>query len=299
MKVSIIVATYNRAEMVLERAVRSLLAQTYRDWECIIVDDCSTDHTTEKIYSAGLDARFKYLRNEKNLGAAGTKNRGIKEARGEYILILDDDNEIFSTFLEETIPILDEASPEVGAVTVGRIIEYAGFQDYAPPADGSTFHSIDWGWLMRKEVWDKIGYDENMYADEDADLGIQFHKYFKVIPINKPLEVAYDSTKPEDSVCFPTERRLQGLERYIKKNIGEYTDKNELRFLYRLAGRNFYRGGYRLKGLKYFWLSFLARKNWKTFKHFLFILFGWTIYDLYMDYEERKGSELRLIQNNI
>jgi len=91
-KVSIITVTYNR-EAYIREAIDSVLAQTFRDWEMIIVDDASTDNTEQivKTYIDG-ESRIKYYRNEKNLGIAKTRNRGLKLASGQYIAPLDSDD---------------------------------------------------------------------------------------------------------------------------------------------------------------------------------------------------------------
>ena len=278
--ISILIPTYNRSELLEKRALKSVFAQIYKDYEVIVIDDCSTDNTAEIIKKYPIT----YFRNNKNLGKAGSLNKGIDLAKGEYIVFLDDDNELFPEFLERTINKINGYD----AVQTGRIINYGPIHKYASPYTGNFYASIDWGWLIKKEVFDKIQYDENMFGDEDADLGIQFAKHFKKINIDEPLQMAYSTEEDDkDSMCIPTERRLKALDYFIKKNIKEYKDKNELRYLYRLAGRNWYKGGYKLKGLNYFWKSFLAMPNLKTFKHLFFILFGWESYNSFMNSYER------------
>ncbi len=89
--VSVIIPTYNRAH-VLGRAIRSVLDQTYQDFELIVVDDGSSDHTGE-VVATFADPRIHYLRHEKNRGAAAARNTAIKTAQGEYIASLDSHDE--------------------------------------------------------------------------------------------------------------------------------------------------------------------------------------------------------------
>lgn len=89
--VSIVMPSYNTASFIAE-AIHSVLAQTYENWELLIVDDCSSDSTEEVISSFLSDPRIRYLKNEHNSGAAITRNRAIKEARGEWIAFLDSDD---------------------------------------------------------------------------------------------------------------------------------------------------------------------------------------------------------------
>lgn len=88
--VSIIMPSWNTGRFIAE-SIQSVLKQTYQNWELIIVDDCSTDNTDE-IVASFSDARIKYLKNEKNSGAALTRNRAIREAKGEWIAFLDSDD---------------------------------------------------------------------------------------------------------------------------------------------------------------------------------------------------------------
>lgn len=89
--VSIIMPSYNTAEYISE-AIESVLAQTYSYWELIIVDDCSTDNTDEIVKMYLSDERIKYIKNKINRGAAISRNRALREARGRWIAFLDSDD---------------------------------------------------------------------------------------------------------------------------------------------------------------------------------------------------------------
>lgn len=90
--VSIVLPTYNRAH-VLHRSVRSVLAQSFTDWELIIIDDGSTDDTERlcRDYAARLGPKFRYIQQE-NQGVSAARNRGMQEAAGEWIAFLDSDD---------------------------------------------------------------------------------------------------------------------------------------------------------------------------------------------------------------
>lgn len=96
-EITIIIPTYNRAGLI-SQAIDSVLVQTYKNWELIVVDDASTD-TTEKIVKKYIDQdsatgknRIRYIKNETNLGISKTRNHGLREARGKYIAMLDSDD---------------------------------------------------------------------------------------------------------------------------------------------------------------------------------------------------------------
>ena len=104
-KVSVIIPTYNRQKL-LPKAIKSVLNQTFKNFELIIVDDGLTDNTKEIIKEfQKRDPRIKYIWQE-NFGApAGPKNTGIKNSKGEYIAFLDDDDEWLPEKLERVIEI--------------------------------------------------------------------------------------------------------------------------------------------------------------------------------------------------
>ena len=97
--VSIIMPSWNTARFIGE-SIQSVLAQTYTNWELLIVDDCSTDNTDEIVQPFLSDDRIKYFKNEQNCGAALTRNRAMREAHGEWIAFLDSDDLWFSKKLD-------------------------------------------------------------------------------------------------------------------------------------------------------------------------------------------------------
>lgn len=290
--ISVILTTYNRAH-ILPRAIESVLSQTYDDWELVIIDDCSQDETA-RVVKGYNDPRIQYFKTPVNGGSSSARNFGFEKSKGEYIVFLDDDNEFAPLFLEEAEYRLRTAHESVKGIRVGRTVIQVGYRTYAPPITHTGFDSIDWGFLMKREVMENIQYDTNIYGDEDADFGIRFAERYKQLYIDKPLIIAHGEEN-EDSVCNPSKRRLEGLEYFIQKHLLRYKQHpDELRYLYRLAGRNFYKAGFRLKGVQFFLKSFLARKNWRTFKHLFWILWGWERYDRFMDKEERKAIIIRV-----
>jgi len=88
--VSIITPTFNRSQVILD-SINSVLDQTYENWELLIIDDASTDDTTE-IVRGIADDRVRYFRNPENLGAAAARNVGLENIRGEFVCYLDSDN---------------------------------------------------------------------------------------------------------------------------------------------------------------------------------------------------------------
>jgi len=89
--VSIVMPSYNTGRFIKE-TIESVLAQTYTYWELLIVDDCSTDHTDEIVAPYLTDKRIHYMKNDTNCGAAVSRNRALREAKGRWIAFLDSDD---------------------------------------------------------------------------------------------------------------------------------------------------------------------------------------------------------------
>ncbi len=143
--VSIIMPSYNTADFIAE-TIRSVLSQTYENWELIIVDDCSTDNTDDIVAEFLSDGRICYIKNEHNSGAAVSRNRALREAKGKWIAFLDSDDLWETdklrkqiTFMEENgfffsytdyIEIDEESKPNGRSITGPKRITKHGMYNY-------------------------------------------------------------------------------------------------------------------------------------------------------------------------
>lgn len=120
--VSIILPTYNGGKYI-KRAIESVMTQTFSEWELLVIDDGSTDDTERIVKEfASKDSRIIYLKNEKNLGIQKTLNRGLKEAKGEYIARIDDDDEwVDKDKIKKQVEFL-ESKPDHVLVGTGVIV---------------------------------------------------------------------------------------------------------------------------------------------------------------------------------
>lgn len=121
--VSIVIPTHNRSDLIVE-TINSLLEQTYKNIELIIVDDHSTDGTKERIskYVEGYD--FIHYYNNLKKGACAARNIGISKSKGEYIQFLDDDDLVHKEFIEKRVEVLNK-NPQAGFATCNMLY----FQD--------------------------------------------------------------------------------------------------------------------------------------------------------------------------
>jgi len=123
--VTIGIPTYNRADGYLRQALESALNQTYKNIEVIVSDNCSTDNT-EAVVRAFSDQRLRYFRHDENIGANNNFNFCVEQARGDYFLLLHDDDMIDSDFVHVCMKAADYR-PDFGIIQTGtRIVDSNG-----------------------------------------------------------------------------------------------------------------------------------------------------------------------------
>ena len=143
-RVSIVTALFNHRPFLAERA-RSIFSQTLRDFEWIVIDDCSTDGSYDEICRLTVaDARVKVLRNERNLGHMRTSQRGLDQARGTFVYRVDSDDSCDARFLETMSGIL-AANPTAGFASCRslRMDVHNGVWGGFPRRPGCTFRAPD------------------------------------------------------------------------------------------------------------------------------------------------------------
>ena len=203
-KVSIIIPTYNRAHLIGE-TLDSIINQTLEDWECVIVDDGSTDNSKQIIDKfCNSDKRFKYLNRPSNRkkGANACRNYGFEKSRGAYIQWFDSDDLMYPTLLEEKVNQLDR-NPEYGfclsqmeafvldngknSVKEPTNVKHNDlFEDYVIGNISVGTPSILW----RRTVLEQQNklFDENLTQSQDLEFHSRmFFKNKNVLLIEKPL----------------------------------------------------------------------------------------------------------------
>ena len=109
-QVSVIMPAYNAAQHI-EASIRSVLSQTVADWELLVIDDCSSDSTVEVVTRlAAEDSRIRLIKNEKNLGASGSRNKALGLFKGRYVAFLDSDDLWYPEKLEKQICTLEKTN---------------------------------------------------------------------------------------------------------------------------------------------------------------------------------------------
>lgn len=214
---SIIVPLYNKAPYI-RKALESIVAQTYGDWECIVVDDGSTDGSADvvrdfihelqiaerrlkngnQIDNRWIDDRLTIV-NQKKAGVAAARNNGVKESSGEYVCFLDADDWWESTYLEEMDKLIREY-PDVGLygcdyyyVKNGKKKIWQkkaeGYIDYCKVyTDCKAMPIHPNGAIIPRKVFDEVGgFDTRIKMGEDFILFMQIVMRYKVAFLNKQL----------------------------------------------------------------------------------------------------------------
>ena len=182
--VSVITPAWNAAAF-LRDTIESVIAQTYTDWEMLVVDDGSTDGTAAIVQSyAARDGRIRLLR-QQNAGPSAARNHGMREARGQFLAFLDSDDRWQSRFLQAQIEVF-ERFPDTALVTGNGLFDGGPFdgQPTRPVASGYpafrvtdliTYESsVFIMTVFRRAVFDTIGgMDEGQWTSEDYDFWLR------------------------------------------------------------------------------------------------------------------------------
>jgi len=180
------------------RALRSVLDQTYKDFEVIIIDDASEDNTGDAVKSFH-DERVTYIRQKENKGGSASRNIGIKVAKGKYIAFLDSDDEWLPEKLEKQVALFESVPLKVGAIYTGLIYikednKQAGIR--VPELAGNISKHVVFdncvgpisSGIVKRECFEECGlFDETLPACQDWDIWIRIAKKYNFAFLEEPL----------------------------------------------------------------------------------------------------------------
>lgn len=175
--VSVVMLTYKRAD-ILPQAIESILAQTYPDFELIILNDGSPDNTDE-VVKKYHDKRIRYYKNKQNKGIAYSRNRVVSLARGKYIMIMDDDDTSLPTRIEKQSIYL-ETHPEI-TVLAGQIKDYP--RTVPENHDRIASELIQWNMLGNANIMyrRRFAEDHHIKYDEAIPYGEDWHFWVQMV----------------------------------------------------------------------------------------------------------------------
>lgn len=192
---SVVVPTYNRANLIME-TLESVFAQTYPNYEILVVDNCSTDNTQEILQGLVDQERIRYIRNERNFERAYSRNVGMANAKGDYLTLLDSDDFIYPDALKDANDFI-HANPDCKVfqfksevVNDKREVVYTTpypslKNQYKALCSGNFMSAI--GGYIHRDLYTKYKFNEDpkMIGAEDYEFWFQIFARHKVSRIDK------------------------------------------------------------------------------------------------------------------
>ncbi len=204
--ISVIIPTYNRGT-VIKSSIQSVLNQTYKNIEVIIVDDCSEDNTQKIVEDLAVsDSRIRYIKLDKNLGACAARNIGIEASVGEFIAFHDSDDICYPDKLDIQIKAIQDNKADVVFCKMNNVVSgkrmgivpetdkfNEGFLDDDEEVFGISTQTI----FAKRKVFEECKFDVSFPRFQDFELMIRIKQLFSIYCVAKPL---VDFCISEDSI---------------------------------------------------------------------------------------------------
>jgi glycosyltransferase involved in cell wall biosynthesis len=250
-RVTVVIPTYNRARF-LPTAIESVLGQTYGDFDLLVADNASDDGTAD-VVARYDDARVRYVRRPENLGITANHNLALRDVQSEYCLIVPDDDVLFPTILERTVPVLD-ANPRAGMVHAkfqvlgedGELLKddedwtYGLREDVVEPGDEFVRESMLWSCrvcastaLMRMEALPDPPFDQDDFPAIDFGMWLRMALDWDMAFLATPL-AGYRIHRASHSAAFGPP---QGSGYTMRTEIVTRLKEVKLRFVERFRHR--------------------------------------------------------------
>ena len=224
-KVSVLMPVYKTNEQYLEDSIKSILAQTYKDFEFLILDDCPSD-PREEVVKRFNDDRIIYLKNETNLGISSSRNKLLQFAKGDYVAIFDHDDISLPTRLEKEVKVLDDC-PEIGVVSCNiQLLSTLEVTDYPLCNNDIKIMMLQGnyvahtGAMIRKSVLLKynIQWEEQYTPEEDYVLWARLLDKTMFLNLKEPL-IQYRDL--EGNTTHTRYHKMQDLDIIVKAMINQ------------------------------------------------------------------------------
>ncbi len=237
--VSVIIPAYNCASFIT-RTINSVIDQTFSDWELIVVNDASADHT-EQVVQRFTDPRIRYLKHQHNSGGPpGPKNTGLKAARGRYVALLDHDDQWLPEKLEKQLALFSGSRDVDWVSCFAWVREETGEEkaemrrftvSQTPLKDilRENFILSQSSLMVKRAVLEEMGGFDNSFREaDDWDLYIRLMKDHRFSYVPEPLYNYYLHDR-NTSVNFSTEHRSEEREYLRHKHRQLFTSYLETR----------------------------------------------------------------------
>lgn len=224
-KISVIIPTYNREKLVV-RSINSVLNQSYKNIEVIVVDDCSTDCTELEVKKI-KDKRLKYIKLPKNTGACYARNVGISKATGKYIAFQDSDDVFRKNKLEKQLKNLKKNDSDLDfcklKIHVGKnIYEFPSCEQDKGILNGNIIDELcknniisTQAILAKREIFDDEMFDLNLPRLQDYDLVLRILPKYK---ISYTKQILTDLYQQSDSISTSSDKLLNACFIMLRKD---------------------------------------------------------------------------------
>jgi glycosyltransferase involved in cell wall biosynthesis len=224
MRFTIVTPTFNRADMI-QATIKSVLTQTFKDWELIIVDDGSTDNTDEVMQQFLTDTRIKYVK-KTNTGQADSLNVGASHASGEFITFLDSDDEAYPNWLQVVNENIKEDTSVICVAAMRKLLDGRLIKEHICRWKffGETIrYKFTCGSLFLKKhiLFDIGGYDPELKCNIQTDLGYRLIGYLmntnrKIVAVSEYLVQINLHDGPRIRTNW--EKRREGTKQFLDKH---------------------------------------------------------------------------------
>ena len=229
--VTVVITTHNRANMV-GRAIRSVLDQTYQNFELIVADDCSTDDTAA-VVADFQDSRIRYIRHDRNRGGAAARNTGTRVSQSEYVAFLDDDDVWKPDKIEKQVALANERSSEYAVIYCGAMAvtgEGKKIGESKPRLRGDIrsemlkkgLNTVPSSHLFRREALEAMGgYGETLPAHNEHDIWMEMaRRGYAADYVDEPLVIAYQHQGYQ--MTKDVGLRIRATEMFVEKWLPEW-----------------------------------------------------------------------------
>jgi glycosyltransferase involved in cell wall biosynthesis len=268
--VSIIIPTYKRPGL-LERAIGSVLAQTYTHWEIVVVDDNGAASPAREATESFMqrysgDPRIRYVKHERNKGLPAARNTGIRAAYGMLVAFLDDDDAWLPEKLTEQVALFARAPEDLALVYTGlRIVNHQGELIRTQQANpkglkptmllGENYVHTPSSVMCRRHALEAVGlFDETLPSYADWDLYLRLSRSYSFAFVDKPLTVYYHHDSGRMTENYQT--LIRAYDALYKKNAAALHThpKRHAKFL-RKYGKTLLRAGDKARAQRALWQS--------------------------------------------
>ena len=276
--VSCIITTYKRKVEIVERALLSILKQTYKNIEILIINDYPEDNKLvdeigKMIEKYKTQKHIEYIVLEHHCGACKARNAGIQNSKGKYIAFLDDDDEWIETKIEKQVEFAKKYNADLvycNSITKNEENKTERIRHDTEQPSGLIFNELlikniigsnSFPLISKKVLTDVNGYNENLPAMQDIDLYLRIAKKANIKYINEPLAI-YHVYKGE-RISRNHEAKMTAYQIFVKKYSEEINKDKELIYSYNVIGLEIYTNSKKTKKAFIYWIKVFSQKPYK------------------------------------